>query len=200
MHLIESARTRMKCIAVVNEVSAGIAAEYFNATNRENNRRAIVIVTAGPGITNVVTAVAGAWLESRELLVVGGQARTEFLSRGTVRQMGHQEIDGVSILSSITNKSVRVETPLKFGEIAKLADISKDGRKGPVFMEMCLDVTATEINFELPSNIKSNNSTAKGPSVRGSLLGRWCRVDCLIKRSSASYPTFRSNCAQGIHG
>jgi len=79
MHLIESARTRMKCIAVVNEVSAGIAAEYFNVTNRENNKRAIVIVTAGPGITNVVTAVAGAWLESRELLVIGGQARTEFL-------------------------------------------------------------------------------------------------------------------------
>jgi len=156
MHLIESARTRMKCIAVVNEVSAGIAAEYFNVTNRENNRKAIVIVTAGPGITNIVTAVAGAWLESRELLVIGGQARTEFLSRGTVRQMGHQEIDGVSILSSITNKSVRVETPLKFDEIAKLADISKNGRKGPVFMEMCLDVTATEINFELPSNIQSN--------------------------------------------
>lgn len=166
MHLIESARTRMKCIAVVNEVSAGIAAEYFNVTNRENNRRAIVIVTAGPGITNVVTAVAGAWLESRELLVIGGQARTEFLSRGTVRQMGHQEIDGVSILSSITNKSVRVETPLKFDEIAKLADISKNGRKGPVFMEMCLDVTATEINFELPSNIQSNNSTAKSNTFR----------------------------------
>jgi len=166
MHLIESARTRMKCIAVVNEVSAGIAAEYFNVTNRENNRRAIVIVTAGPGITNVVTAVAGAWLESRELLIIGGQARTEFLSRGTVRQMGHQEIDGVSILSSITNKSVRVETPLKFAEIAKLADISKNGRKGPVFMEMCLDVTATEINFELPSNIQSNNSTAKSNTFR----------------------------------
>ena len=164
MHLIESARTRMKCIAVVNEVSAGIAAEYFNVTNRENNRRAIVIVTAGPGITNVVTAVAGAWLESRELLVIGGQARTEFLSRGTVRQIGHQEIDGVSILGSLTNKSVRVETPLKFDEIADLAAISKNGRKGPVFLEMCLDVTATEVNFELPSSIQSNNSKVKGNS------------------------------------
>lgn len=161
MHLIESARTRMTCIAVVNEVSAGIAAEYFNVTNRENNKRAIVIVTAGPGITNVVTAVAGAWLESRELLVIGGQARTEFLSRGTVRQMGHQEIDGVSILNSLTNKSVRVENPLKFDEIAKLAAISKNGRKGPVFLEMCLDVTATEVNFELPSTIKNINYRVK---------------------------------------
>ena len=180
MHLIESARTRMKCIAVVNEVSAGIAAEYFNVTNRENNKRAIVIVTAGPGITNVVTAVAGAWLESRELLVIGGQARTEFLSRGTVRQMGHQEIDGVSILGSLTNKSVRVETPLKFDEIAKLAAISKNGRKGPVFMEMCLDVTATEVNFELPSNIQNNNSKVKGNSFHKEVK----KLSELINKSS----------------
>lgn len=180
MHLIESARTRMKCIAVVNEVSAGIAAEYFNVTNRENNKRAIVIVTAGPGITNVVTAVAGAWLESRELLVIGGQARTEFLSRGTVRQMGHQEIDGVSILSSLTNKSVRVETPLKFDEISKLVNISKHGRKGPVFMEMCLDVTATEVNFELPSNIQSTNSKAKGNSFHKEIK----KLSELINKSS----------------
>ena len=180
MHLIESARTRMKCIAVVNEVSAGIAAEYFNVTNRENNKRAIVIVTAGPGITNVVTAVAGAWLESRELLVIGGQARTEFLSRGTVRQMGHQEIDGVSILGSLTNKSLRVETPLKFDEIAKLAAISKNGRKGPVFMEMCLDVTATEVNFELPSTIQNNNSKVKGNSFHKEVK----KLSELINKSS----------------
>lgn len=180
MHLIESARTRMKCVAVVNEVSAGIAAEYFNVTNRENNKRAIVIVTAGPGITNVVTAVAGAWLESRELLVIGGQARTEFLSRGTVRQMGHQEIDGVSILGSLTNKSVRVETPLKFDEITRLAAISRNGRKGPVFMEICLDVTATEVNFELPSNIQNNNSKVKGNSFHKEVK----KLSELINKSS----------------
>ena len=180
MHLIESARTRMTCIAVVNEVSAGIAAEYFNVTNRENNKRAIVIVTAGPGITNVVTAVAGAWLESRELLVIGGQARTEFLSRGTVRQMGHQEIDGVSILSSLTNKSVRVENPLKFDEIVKLTAISKNGRKGPVFLEMCLDVTATEVNFELPSTIKNINYRVKNRYLNKKVK----KLSELIKNSS----------------
>lgn len=180
MHLIESARTRMTCIAVVNEVSAGIAAEYFNVTNRENNKRAIVIVTAGPGITNVVTAVAGAWLESRELLVIGGQARTEFLSRGTVRQMGHQEIDGVSILSSLTNKSVRVENPLKFDEIAKIAAISKNGRKGPVFLEMCLDVTATEVNFEPPGTIKNTNYRVKNKYLNKKVK----KLSELIKNSS----------------
>jgi len=60
MHLLESARTRMECIAVVHEVSAGIAAEYFNVANRESGKRAFALVTAGPGITNLVTAIGGA--------------------------------------------------------------------------------------------------------------------------------------------
>lgn len=147
LHLLESARTRLECIPVVHEVSAGIAAEYFNVANRENNKRAFALVTAGPGITNLVTAVAGAWLESRELLVVGGQARTDVLSRGTVRQVGHQEIDGAAILDPITKSSYRIEEPLSFEKITDFVNESRTPRKGPVFLELCLDVTAKYIDF-----------------------------------------------------
>ena len=93
MHLLEAASRRFNCVAVVHEVAAGIAAEYFNETN-QNGERAFALVTAGPGLTNIVTALGGAFLESRELLVVGGQAKTTDLARGTVPQIGHQEIDG----------------------------------------------------------------------------------------------------------
>lgn len=148
MHLIESARSRMNCVAVVHEVSAGIAAEYFNVAKRESNERAVVFVTAGPGLTNLISAIGGAWLESRELLIIGGQARTEFLSRGTVRQIGHQEIDGVGITTPITKKSITVEKPLTFEELKGLSDLSKSGRKGPVFVELCLDVSATFVNAD----------------------------------------------------
>ena len=68
MHLLESASYRFKCIPFVHEVAAGIAADYFNEV-AENDERAFVLVTAGPALTNVVTAIAGAWTESRELLV-----------------------------------------------------------------------------------------------------------------------------------
>lgn len=146
MHLIESARTRMECVAVVHEVSAGIAAEYFNVAMRETGKRAVVFVTAGPGLTNLITAIGGAWLESRELLIIGGQARTEFLSRGTVRQIGHQEIDGVGITSPITKASVTIEKPMAFTELKKYSDLSASGRKGPVFVELCLDVSATYVD------------------------------------------------------
>lgn len=155
MHLIESARKKMVCVPVVHEVSAGIAAEYFNVAMRETNSRAVVFVTAGPGLTNLVTAIGGAWLESRELLVIGGQARTDFLSRGTVRQIGHQEIDGVGITAGITKKSVTVEKPMTFDDLRGYSELSRSGRKGPVFIELCLDVSATYVERE---SLASTNS------------------------------------------
>ncbi len=148
MHLLEAARTRMQCIAVTHEVSAAIAAEYFNVANRDNGNRALAMVTAGPGFTNLVTGIAGAWLESRELLIVGGQARSNFLSRNTVRQIGHQEIDGVSIAKPITKLSLRIEEPISNTEISRIVEISRQGRKGPVFVEVCLDASLMEIEEE----------------------------------------------------
>jgi acetolactate synthase-1/2/3 large subunit len=91
MHLLESASKRFKCIPVVHEVTASISAEYFNQTNL-NHEKAFALVTAGPGMTNLVTGVGGAWLDSRELLIVGGQAKSSNLARNLVRQIGHQEI------------------------------------------------------------------------------------------------------------
>jgi acetolactate synthase-1/2/3 large subunit len=146
LHLLNAARSRMKCVAVTHENSAGIAAEYFNAVHRSTPERAVAFVTAGPGVTNIMSAIGGAWLESRELLVVAGQARTEFLSRGTVRQVGHQEIDGVGMVAPITKAAIRLESPLGAEEIARLVAISRTGRKGPVFLEVCLDVAAAEMS------------------------------------------------------
>jgi acetolactate synthase I/II/III large subunit len=159
MHLLESARTRMECIAVVHEVSAGIAAEYFNVANRENNKRAFALVTAGPGITNLVTAIGGAWLESRELLIVGGQARTDFLENSSVRQIGHQQIDGRSIIEPISKCSATITKPMNSKEIWDFCNVSKSGRKGPVFLEICLDVTAMEV-FAESLDLNSENLDA----------------------------------------
>ena len=161
MHLLESARTRMECIAVVHEVSAGIAAEYFNVANRESGKRAFALVTAGPGITNLVTAIGGAWLESRELLIVGGQARTEFLENTLVRQIGHQQIDGRAIIDPISKCSVTITKPISSKDLSDFCNISKSGRKGPVFLEICLDVTAMEVSAE---ELEVNSITSDTPN------------------------------------
>ena len=97
MHLLNSARTRLDCVPVVHEVAAGIATEYFNETRPDGSGRAFALVTAGPGMTNVGTAMAGAYLESRELLVIGGQVKSTDLRSDGLRQRGIQEIDGVSL-------------------------------------------------------------------------------------------------------
>ena len=141
MHLLESASRYLECTPVVHEVTAGIAAEYFN---QAENGKAFALVTAGPGLTNLVTSVAGAWLESRELLIVGGQVKSENLRRAGVRQGGIQEIDGVALVSSITKSALRLENPVNAAEIAQVVKTSESERPGPVFIEVCLNVSAAE--------------------------------------------------------
>lgn len=145
MHLLDSCSRKMTCIATVHEVAAGVAVEYFNAVG--DGRRALALVTAGPGLTNLVTAVAGAWLESRELLVLGGQVKTPDLSRGEVRQRGIQEIDGVSIVKSITAHASTIEAVLDQRAFVERAEAGSHGRRGPVFLELPLDIQGREVDL-----------------------------------------------------
>ena len=138
MHLLAAARSRMKCVPVVHEMTAAIAAEYFNEHSK--SERAFALVTAGPGLTNAITGIAGAWLESRELLVVGGQVKSTDLASPRMRQRGIQEIKGVELVSSITKASVLIDKPIDRASLHELCEISRQPRKGPVFLEVCLDV------------------------------------------------------------
>lgn len=156
MHLLESARTRFRCVAVVHEVTAGIATEYFNEAS-QGKERAFALVTAGPGLTNIVTAIGGAWLESRELLVVGGQAKVSDMAHGRVRQIGHQEIDGIGIVKPITVATISATRRLEKYEVLQATHRSRNHRKGPVFIEMALDVSAMpkieESNRQIPNTV-----------------------------------------------
>ena len=140
MHLLNAARTNFKCIPVIHEVAAVVAAEYFNESS--SNQKAFALVTAGPGITNCVTGIAGAWLESRELLIVGGQVKSTDLKSDNMRQRGIQEIDGVSICAPITKVSQRIERPINSSELMSLIRVAGENRPGPVFLEICLDAQA----------------------------------------------------------
>lgn len=154
MHLLESFSKRLDCHPVIHEVAAGIATEYFNEVAPRG--KALALVTAGPGLTNLVTALAGAYLESRELLVIGGQVKTADLSRGALRQRGIQEINGVAIARPVTVRSELVDTPLNFESFSELVYASAHMRKGPVFIEMPLDVQAREVDFG-PASVATVN-------------------------------------------
>ena len=107
MHLTESLDRYLTGVPVVHEVAAGIAAEYFNVIAAPG--KALALVTAGPGLTNIVTAITGSWMESRELLVIGGQVKTADLARMQLRSRGIQEVDGVELVKSITKVSRRLD-------------------------------------------------------------------------------------------
>ena len=142
MHLTESLDRHLNAIPVIHEVAAVIAAEYHN--HLAGSAKALALVTAGPGITNAITGLAGAYLESRYVLVIGGQVKTDDLSRGDTRQNGIQEVDGVTICKPLTNYSVRLDKPISKKEFRKYAVSNKNIRKAPVFLEIPLDVQAAQ--------------------------------------------------------
>jgi acetolactate synthase-1/2/3 large subunit len=137
MHLLDGVRRKMRCIPFVHEVSAAIAVEYFNESN--GSGRAFALVTAGPGVSNVITAMSGAWLESRELLVIAGQVKSTDLATNGIRQRGIQEIDGVGLTKAVSKESIQVRTPIPKTDFFQTVLHGREGRPGPIFIEFCLD-------------------------------------------------------------
>ncbi len=146
MHLLESASHEFTCVPVVHEVTAGIAAEFFNESEARNGGRAFALVTAGPGLTNIITAMAGAYLESRDLLVVGGQVKSSDLSPEGIRQTGIQEINGMELTKSITVAQLQIRNPVPDQEIVDVINRGLTPKKGPVFIEFCLDAQGAPID------------------------------------------------------
>lgn len=162
MHLLNSARSRFTCIPVVHEVAAGIAVEYFNETSPKS--KAFALVTAGPGVTNIVSAIAGAWLESRELLVIGGQVKSSDLASLQLRQRGIQELNGVALVESITKQTLQIQRPVVESRILEICNVSREGRPGPVFIEFCLDAQGAPSDLTLNDGLATSIQTSRLPT------------------------------------
>ncbi|NQW45898.1 MAG: thiamine pyrophosphate-binding protein, partial [Deltaproteobacteria bacterium] len=95
-------------IACHHEQACSMAADSYY---RMSNRLAAVNVTTGPGGTNAITGVYGAYVDSLAMIVISGQVKWETLVRSTglpLRQLGDQEIDIVRVVESITKYAVMV--------------------------------------------------------------------------------------------
>ncbi|MEN9632297.1 MAG: hypothetical protein RL077_701 [Verrucomicrobiota bacterium] len=144
MHLIDGFRTRFTCIPVVHEVSAGIAVEHFNECSSAG--KAFALVTTGPGLTNIVTAIAGCYVERRELLVIAGQVKTTDLLVAPLRQRGIQEVDGTALTKSITVRNALLSEPIGRSEFFALVEAGRRPHPGPVVIEVCLDVQGARVD------------------------------------------------------
>jgi acetolactate synthase-1/2/3 large subunit len=105
-------------------------------------------VTTGPGGTNAVTAVAGSWIDSTPVLILSGQVKRKDMMTGRgVRQTGIQEVDIVSLVKSITKYAVTVMEPeaIRY-HLEKAVYLARNGRPGPVWVDIPLDVQGALID------------------------------------------------------
>lgn len=149
MHLVDSLgkNNGLEYITLLHEQACAMAAETYS---RIDYNLGVALVTTGPGGTNAITGVAAAWLESSPVLVISGQAKTEDLKDGYgVRQRGNQEIGIVDIISSITKYAVTVKDPMKIKyHLDRAVYEAKNGRPGPVWLDIPLDIQAAEIDTD----------------------------------------------------
>ncbi|MEZ3504836.1 MAG: thiamine pyrophosphate-binding protein [Lachnospiraceae bacterium] len=147
MHLNDSlGRSRkIKFICCQHEQGCAIAAEAYA---RVNNKIGLLMVTTGPGGTNALTGVAGAFLESTPVFVVSGQVkRLDMIRDQGLRQQGMQELDIISVVKPITKYAALVDEPEQIRyHMDRAIYEATHGRKGPVWLDIPLDVQATVID------------------------------------------------------
>ncbi|HVD93128.1 MAG TPA: thiamine pyrophosphate-binding protein [Vicinamibacterales bacterium] len=147
MHLDDSLGQckQIEYICTLHEQAAAMAAESYA---KVTNDLGVCLVTAGPGGTNAITGVAGAWLDSTPMLVLSGQAKRADLKGDTgVRQMGVQEVDIVSMVASTTKYAVTVMEPSDIRyHLEKAVHLARTGRPGPVWLDLPLDVQGASID------------------------------------------------------
>jgi acetolactate synthase-1/2/3 large subunit len=151
MHLNQSlgAETRITSICNSHEQASAICAEGYA---KASNGLGVCMVTTGPGGTNAVTGVAGAWLDSTPTLFLSGQVKRPdrmFDATGKplgMRQLGVQEVDICSIVAPITKYAVTILEPndIRY-HLEKAVYLALHGRPGPVWIDIPLDVQATPI-------------------------------------------------------
>jgi len=136
-------------IFVQHEQSAAIAAEAYQ---RINNELPMVCCTTGPGGTNTLTGVVGAWLDSIPMFIISGQVRYETTARASgvaVRAMGDQEFDITRVVEPMTKYAVMISDPktVKY-HIQKALYLAKNGRPGPVWLDIPLNIQGGYIDPE----------------------------------------------------
>lgn len=132
-----------------HEQACSMAAEAYA---RVSGRMAAVCVTSGPGATNAITGVMGAWQDSIPLIVISGQVRYETSVAKTglnLRYRGTQEFEIIKSVANMTKYSKMIIDPLSIKkEVLKAIDIAMSGRRGPVWLDIPLDIQSALVEEE----------------------------------------------------
>ena len=144
-------------VLVRHEQAATHAADGYA---RASGKPGVVLVTSGPGLTNAVTGIATAYMDSIPMVVMSGQVPTKLIGNDAF-----QEVDSVGITRPCVKHNFLVKDVRDLASTLKRAFfIASTGRPGPVVVDIPKDVTSNKAEFEYPKQIKmrSYNPTVKG--------------------------------------
>jgi len=146
---------KIKYTCVAHEQAGAMMADAYS---RVGKGFAATMVTSGPGAQNLITGIACSWFDSVPVLHISGQVNSFELSSSNkttkkVRQVGFQETDIVSIVKPITKFAYQLKNPNEIKYVLEKAFyLSKQGRPGPVLIDVPMNFQRVEIN---PRKIKS---------------------------------------------
>lgn len=168
----------MNNIYVQHEQAAAIAAEAYY---KMGNEMPLVCCTTGPGGTNTLTGVLGAWLDSVPMLIISGQVKYLSTVRSTglpMRIYGDQEFDIIKVVEPMTKYAEMVTIPemIKY-HLDKALWLSKNGRPGPVWLDIPQNVQNAEIDTD--SLVQFNSEEMKNEE---SLHVSQCTIDLIMER------------------
>ena len=157
MHMNNSlgSSDKVKGVFMLHEQGASIAAESYA---RIHEGYGACLVTSGPGATNAITGLVGAYIDSIPVIYISGQAkRADLVGDQKIRQFGIQEVDIISLVKSYAKYAVQIKEPedIRY-ELEKAAALAVNGRPGPVWIDVPLDIQASNVE---PESLASFDAT-----------------------------------------
>jgi acetolactate synthase-1/2/3 large subunit len=148
---------KVKHVLVRHEQGAAHAADGYS---RASNKVGVCLVTSGPGVTNAVTGIATAYMDSIPMVILSGQVPTHFIG-----QDAFQECDAVGITRPCVKHNFLVKDVKDLAPTMKKAfHIARSGRPGPVLVDIPKDITTHTCKFVYPAEVemRSYNPVVKG--------------------------------------
>jgi len=144
MHLIDALHDRqdIQFVQFLHEQAASFAAESYAMFTGLG----VCLVTSGPGATNAITGCAAAWCNSMPVLFISGQVQCCDLMKPDQRFNGAQEINIIDVIVPITKAVYQVHNPDRVEDcIDGLITMAQEGRRGPVWLDVPLDVQGAQV-------------------------------------------------------
>ena len=154
-------------IKFVNTRHEQVATHMADGYARVKKKASVVLTHVGPGLTNAVTGVATAALDSIPMVVIAGDIPTHFYGKHPHQEVNlHADASQYEILRPVVKRAWRVDRPDLFPEIiSKAFQLAESGRPGPVLVSVPMDIFSKEIEVELFEKVKHHTKKLHKPSM-----------------------------------